>query len=48
MKRFVIFRDRFQMLTGEEKEVIDMVLNSFGIRVVSKDATQELLEMVFG
>lgn len=30
-KRFVIFRDRFQMLTDEEKEVIDMVLNSFGM-----------------
>ncbi len=30
-KRFVIFRDRFQMLTDEEKKVIDMVLNSFGM-----------------
>ena len=30
-KRFVIFKDRFQMLTDEEKEVIDMVLNSFGM-----------------
>ena len=30
-KRFVIFRDRFQMLTDEEKDVIDIVLNSFGM-----------------
>ncbi len=30
-KRFVIFRDRFQMLSDEEKKVIDMVLNSFGM-----------------
>ncbi len=30
-KRFVIFRDRFQLLTDEEKNVIDMVLNSFGM-----------------
>ena len=30
-KRFIIFRDRFQMLTAEEKKVIDMVLNSFGM-----------------
>lgn len=30
-KRFVIFRDRFQMLAEEEKEVIDRVLNSFGM-----------------
>lgn len=30
-KRFVIFRDRFQMLTDEERRVIDMVLNSFGM-----------------
>lgn len=30
-KRFVIFRDRFQMLTDEEKEVIDLVLNTFGM-----------------
>lgn len=29
--RFVIFRDKFQMLTDEEKEIIDMVLNSFGM-----------------
>lgn len=30
-KRFVIFRDRFQKLSDEEKEVIDMVINSFGM-----------------
>ena len=30
-KRFIIFRDRFQMLTDEEKEIIDMVLNTFGM-----------------
>ena len=30
-KRFVIFRDRFRMLTDEEKEVIDLVLNTFGM-----------------
>lgn len=30
-KRFVIFRDKFQMLTNEEKNVIDMVLNTFGV-----------------
>lgn len=30
-KRFVIFRDRFQKLTGEEKKIIDMVINSFGM-----------------
>ncbi len=30
-KRFIIFRDRFQKLTDDEKEVIDIVLNSFGM-----------------
>ncbi len=30
-KRFVIFREKFNMLTDEEKEVIDMVINSFGM-----------------
>ena len=30
-KRFVIFKDRFQMLTDEEKKIIDMVLNTFGM-----------------
>ena len=30
-KRFVIFRDKFNLLTDEEKEVIDMVINSFGM-----------------
>lgn len=30
-KRFIIFKDRFQKLSDEEREVIDMVINSFGM-----------------
>ena len=30
-KRFVIFKNKIQLLTNEEKEVIDMVVNSFGM-----------------
>lgn len=30
-KRFIIFKDRFQKLTEEEKRVIDNVVNSFGM-----------------
>lgn len=30
-KRFIIFKDRFQKLSEEEKRVIDMVLNTFGL-----------------
>ena len=30
-KRFVVFRDRYRKLTDEEKEIIDMVINTFGM-----------------
>lgn len=30
-KRFIIFRDKCQMLSNEERDVIDMVINSFGM-----------------